>query len=129
MYYSEILKIPMKGMGKARPRVTSRGTFMPRKYVDFKQELYIRAFGQGWNIYNVPSALDIEFCFKLPSKLRKQEKIDRLANGHQQKPDLDNLIGTVMDALIPEDQKIHEISAKKRWTEDQNMIIIRYNIP
>ena len=40
------LSIPMPPMGKERPRVTRKGTYMPDRYVAWKNEFVIRAKSQ-----------------------------------------------------------------------------------
>ena len=36
---------------------------------------------------------------------------------HQQRPDIDNLVKGLMDALLEEDSHIHTVYAKKIWAE------------
>ena len=36
---------------------------------------------------------------------------------HQQRPDIDNLLKGLMDALLEEDSHIHTVYARKIWSE------------
>ena len=45
-------------------------------------------------------------------------------SAHRQKPDIDNLLKFVMDALLPDgDEKVHSITALKRWGYEGKVII------
>lgn len=77
---------------KARPRVTSRGTYMPPKYKACIGQLRESAQAQG--VRRMAGALSIEVSVRRPAPRRlKQVEPDVC------RPDLDNLVGTVMDAL------------------------------
>ena len=54
---------------------------------------------------------------------KKQKEMDR--QPHQQKPDLDNLLKGLGDAVYDDDSGIHQIEARKIWGK-QGMLIIEY---
>lgn len=37
---------------------------------------------------------------------------------HQQKPDIDNLVKSVLDALLIEDKNVYRVLAEKYWAEE-----------
>ena len=62
---------------------------------------------------------DIVAYLPLPKSLSRKKREQMAGQPHQVKPDIDNLIKSVLDALLKRDQGIHEIRARKRW-EDAN---------
>lgn len=77
------LSVPLKPAGKARPRVTENGTFMPPAYRAWK-----RAF-VAWCVDNVKARVVGPYALKV---------VFRTPNGRM-RPDLDNAAGAVLDAL------------------------------
>lgn len=83
-----------------RPRVTRRGrTYMPQKYIDYKEkivkllkeELSISSWQEG---EVRPVKLQCKFIHKRPKYLKKGERVHKAT-----RPDLDNLLKTVLDCL------------------------------
>ena len=62
----------------------------------------------------------ITFVLPVP---KKPKKFQRHGMPHQQKPDLDNLIKSVLDALFEDDSHIYDLSAKKIWGDVGQIII------
>lgn len=89
------VELPWPGMPKKRPRVTSNGTYMPKEYVKWKEQiaefLAVQPTVEG---LQGPVALVIEF---------HKDKIivaaSEFDNPRFGSADLDNLIGAVMDAF------------------------------
>ena len=75
------IEIPMPPAAKARPRVTSRGTYMPRKYQEWRREFVGHCEGSGQ--VSGPFALAVTFETKSGTM----------------RPDLDNAAAAVLDAL------------------------------
>jgi len=92
------LEIPMAPKGKARPRFTGKFAYMPKEYMQWKAEFSQRASAQ----YGGPVIED-------PVKVRV---IFRTPTG-KMRSDLDNAIGSVLDAIQPlilkNDRQVHEI--------------------
>ena len=93
-----------------------------RKYVRYKKDLSIVMRSQG--IENLPDEIEgITFYLPIPnpevgSKKIKAEKLSRINNPHQQKPDIDNLIKPILDASGKDDSHIWKLGeVKKIWTE------------
>ena len=109
----------------AKPRMTRRDKFPPprpcvKKYWKFKDELIACAekenFVLGGKVY-------MEFHLPMPKSWSKKKKIQMLGECHMSKPDLDNCIKSVGDCLKDDDQTIHEIIAKKFWSEESTLVL------
>lgn len=92
--------LPMKAHGKARPRVTVKGTFMPADYVRARDTLRV-LFGTVQ--VRLPVALRVTAVRKLPAATPKGKAAALLWTWCATRPDCDNIEGWVMDALFPED--------------------------
>jgi Holliday junction resolvase RusA-like endonuclease len=110
----------MKAFGKARPRVTRNGTYMPRAYTRKKASLR-RQFGAS-----VPDGLvhlSVTAVRQLPKSWsnKKRERMD----GRYTKagPDTDNIAGAVMDALFPDDSRVVTIFCEKVWGQRHALVI------
>ena len=57
------------------------------------------------------------FYLPMPKSWSKKKKALMLGKGHQQKPDVDNLLKAVMDAVLKEDCHIYDIHSQKFWAE------------
>lgn len=77
------LALPLKPAAKARPRVTSKGTYMPRAYQEWRQEFRWSLVGQDRRPILGPFAVRVEF----------------ITPRGTMRPDLDNAIAAVLDAL------------------------------
>jgi len=92
------LKIYETAVPKLRPRVTNRGTYTPSKTRDWEFKVRLLAmkrvkeinFGNPWE---GPVYMSVSFYFKKPGYLPKRIK------AHTKKPDLDNLLKSIKDAL------------------------------
>ena len=101
--------------GKARPRVTENGTYMPREYRKNKVKLR-QQFGTV--LVEGLLKLTVVATRQMPKNWSQQQR--RLMDGEpaQPSPDLDNILGAVMDALFPKnDNHIVSIEAHKVWGE------------
>lgn len=129
MQLTEILRFAVEGkpVGKARPRFTRRGfAYTPEKTVRY--EAAVRAAcieamrAQGvYKRVGVPLAIKCEFFFEPPkswSKKRRTEAADLAP--YDQKPDGDNLLKIVKDALngvaYDDDKRICSETATKQYS-------------
>lgn len=98
MIYDEIV-LPIKLMSKARPRVTSRGTYMPKPYQEWRKEC-ARLLREAWKHEPIdhPIAVEID-CYGT-------------ARG-----DVDNYMGALFDT-----------ANKIIWTDDRASIIQKATI-
>ena len=81
--------IPMKPIGKARPRVTKRGTFMPKAYDLWRSmfKLHVRNQVHSSLLHLLPLTGRLSFSCEFSS-----------TTGNI-RPDLDNAIGAIWDAI------------------------------
>ena len=103
----------------AKPRMSRRDKWLspPRpcvqKYRIFADELRQSCLYDEF----VPGfRLLLEFHLPMPKSWSKKKKAEMNGQPPQQTPDLDNLIKR-LDAIVPEDCGIWDISAKKFWSE------------
>ena len=91
-----------------RPRVTRQG----RTYYPVKYKNWIKDMRERLKDMSVPDgALHVELTFivKRPKAMRKGKRVI-----HIKRPDLDNMVKAILDALpIPDDAVVCSITAKK----------------
>ena len=110
--------IPIKPKPAPRPRVTRRGAYNPKEYTDYKSIIglaYKAKFGAEKS--TKPITLAVEFIFKYPKSWSKKKKDETLY--HTSKPDVDNLVKSIKDALngiaYIDDSQVWNIQASKRY--------------
>lgn len=93
-----------------KPRMTRADKWKKRpcvqKYWDFKDEV------RRLNIDLPESGAHVIFYLPIP-----KNGIKRLGKPHQQKPDCDNLLKALMDAIYDDDAHIYDIRVSKFWSE------------
>ncbi|MEM2138661.1 MAG: RusA family crossover junction endodeoxyribonuclease [Candidatus Woesearchaeota archaeon] len=85
-----------------------------KKYFDFKRKL-LYEFEK--NNINLKDELNIVFYLKIPDSLSSKKKDLLKGSPHKKRPDLDNLVKAVMDAVRKEDGDIFKIIAEKRYSD------------
>lgn len=98
-----------------KPRMTMRDRWAKRKcvvrYFRFCDDL--RASGASLGVGD-----SIFFGIPMPGSWSKKKRKAMVGCPHDQKPDIDNLLKAVMDALVKDDCKIWQIGCiEKRWSE------------
>lgn len=118
-------------IGKGRPRFTKQGrTYTPKKTLDYERAIK-RAYLNKYT-YLSKKSLRIKICAYLEvakshSKVKKQKM---LANKLQctKKPDADNIVKVVLDALnkvaYQDDTQVVELVAIKRWSNESRLKVI-----
>lgn len=99
----------------AKPRQSQRDKWMRRgcviKYRAYADEVRRRI--EPAVLYGLPSVI---FVLPFPASKTSRFKLDNAGKPHENKPDLDNLIKGLMDALLPgSDSLVHSLSAVKVW--------------
>jgi Holliday junction resolvase RusA-like endonuclease len=105
----------------SKPRQTQRDKWKPSKSV-----LRYRAFADECRLKMRGVDLDgavITFYLPIPKSWNKRKKAEMLNKPHRQKPDLDNLIKALGDALYGDDSSIASITAHKQWAEEGGIAI------
>lgn len=117
--------INLKIKAVPKPRMTRADTWKKRpcvvNYWAYKDELNDKL--KSIDI-ELKDELFVEFYIQMPKSWSKKKKAEHLGQRHQQKPDVDNLIKGVMDALFKEDSHVHTIYAKKTWAEEPSITFI-----
>ena len=57
----------------------------------------------------------VTFHLPMPKSWSKKKQLAMCGEPHCNRPDLDNLCKSLMDALLPEDSHVHEIRLRKLW--------------
>lgn len=124
------LVIPCTPVAKGRPRLSKWGAYTPKKtanYESYVQEIWMQ---QHWNKQpsQKPLQCDITFEFEPPksyTKTMRKRCIEQIWN--VKKPDADNLIKAVTDALnglaYVDDSQIVYMVVKKRYGEKARTVI------
>lgn len=85
--------IPGEVVPKARPRVTANGTFMPRRYREWRNRAEVEISRQIFEL-----KMDAALPVQLPLK-QAAVKI-RLVGQHRLNADADNIVGSCLDAMV-----------------------------
>lgn len=105
----------------AKPRMTSSDKWKKRTATDrywlYKDHLRLRANMLG--IETLPTVINaIDFYLTMPKSWSKKKRKAMNGKLHTQKPDLDNLLKGIQDALCKEDSHIAQINRlSKTWAE------------
>lgn len=123
--FNETHKAPI---GSPRPRFCKRGnfvqTYMPATYTAHK------AFIQK----QMPKAMlesdlivTIEFLFNPPQSWSNKKRLEMIGQYKRTKPDIDNLIKTVLDAannhLWKDDNQIVEVRSFKKYADEPKIVM------
>ena len=113
-----------------RPRVTKRGTYNDPKYTNYKKALGLVAKSKIKKPLESDIFLKIDFFYEIPKSWNKSKK--ELAKWHNVKPDIDNLIKTVMDSLngiaYKDDCQVVMIQARKQYATSYGLLMNIENI-
>jgi Holliday junction resolvase RusA-like endonuclease len=108
----------------AKPRMTRRDVWAHRGCVDhyyvYKDLL---VFATKKKKFILPDSFKVEFFMPMPFTWSEKKKLLMLGKPHQQRPDLDNLVKGLLDALRSEDKYIWHVDASKIWWEEGKIII------
>jgi len=111
--------IPMPAFGKARPRVTQNGTYMPTDYAEQVEQL-------RWAFGSVPGGLvhvSVTAVRQIPSSWSQKKQAAAVGRYAKPKPDADNILGAVMDALFEDDDRVISVFCEKVWGKEHALKI------
>lgn len=104
-----------------KPRMTQRDKWMKRQateqYWIFKDQC--RAYDIQFQ-----SGCRVVFVLPMPASWSKKKKAEMDGKPHQQKPDLDNLIKALGDALHDDDSGLWDYRASKIWGYEGQIRIV-----
>ncbi|MDU0422525.1 RusA family crossover junction endodeoxyribonuclease [Staphylococcus haemolyticus] len=115
-------------IGSPRPRFSRRGsfiqTYMPASYTAHKRYIQDQLPKE---MLNTQLKVSLYFYFKPPKSWSKNQKLIAIGQYKRTKPDIDNLIKTVLDAannhLWRDDNQIVEIHSFKQYAEEPKIIL------
>ena len=112
-----------------KPRMTARDRWKKRqcvvKYFAFRDQIRQKVPSIFYsNHYGY--CLDLVFLVQMPKSWSEKKKAEFAGMPHQQKPDLDNYIKGLLDAMYKEDKLVWSISAKKLWTTGKGKIEVNF---
>lgn len=109
---------PVKPKPAPRPRVTRFGTYNNKDYTDWKSGLKLLAKTKIKRPIETPIFLKIYFFYEIPKNWTKVKKEN--AKWHTSKPDIDNLVKSVMDSfngvIYKDDGQVVKIEAQKKYS-------------
>lgn len=100
-----------------KPRMTQRDRWAQRpcvvRYRWYCDRLRADCEHNGWTL---PDSVAMTFVIEIPASWSQKKKREMCGEPHRQKPDIDNLVKGVLDALRPDDDSgVWRVSAVKRW--------------
>ena len=119
--------------GKARPRIVNGHAFTPKKTSDY-EKLVATCYKQQDGRYHLkPLRAVLTIFYSIPISYTKK-RVQAIRNGLEvpcKKPDVDNIIKIILDALngvaYKDDCQIVEITAIKKYTEDKERVELEFN--
>lgn len=105
------------------PRLTRNmyWTKIAKRYFAYKDELYFNLNQQG--VYELPGILDVDFYMPMAKSWTVAKRNKFNGHPHRSRPDSDNLLKGVMDALGTPDAHVWFPLSKKVWGET-GMIVL-----
>lgn len=99
----------------AKPRMTRSDKWKKRPCV-LRYREYCDSLRSAWGEREFPAAgAHLSFHMPVPNSWSKKKKLEMMGEPHQQKPDVDNMIKAVLDALHIDDSHIYDIRGSKYW--------------
>ena len=98
------------------PRMTQRDKWAKRpcvtKYFKFRDKI------NTTDLTVNKAGTVIIFAIAMPKSWSKKKKAEMLHKPHNQKPDVDNLSKSILDALFIEDKEVYNIIPYKFWSDE-----------
>ena len=120
--YNSFLKFDLIPVAKPRQTQADRWKQRPvvMRYRKFADE--IREIASN-NNFILSRSISVQFCMPMPGSWSKKKRLLRDGMPHDVRPDLDNLIKAVCDALMEEDKYLYRITASKHWSLTGGILI------
>lgn len=98
------------------PRMTRADAWRDRpavlRYRGIVNDIRKEALESG---YKLPDAFNVIIYMPMPKSWSGKKKEQMVLEPHQSKPDIDNLLKTVLDALKSDDQTVYDVRVTKVW--------------
>lgn len=99
-----------------KPRMTKSDRWKKRPAVT-RYWAFCDQLREQWGDEPLPEAVSMFFQLPMPNSWSKKKKAELAGKPHKQRPDIDNLMKAVMDALCEDDSYIHSVKARKEWSK------------
>ena len=126
--------INRKPIPASRPRVMKWSTFYNEPYKSYKDLLKDIMMNESGSllkpVFDGSMALKIDIVFELeiPKSLSKKKQALLVGSYNTKKPDIDNLVKSVLDAMngiwFKDDGQICSVSAMKKYSREPKTIIV-----
>lgn len=129
------VEIDGKAKGKGRPRFAKKGkfitTYTPKETKDYEKGIknaVLRAIkDEDDNLYYKKLKMVIKVFYEPIKSISKKKRNELIGTYYDKKPDIDNIIKSIMDALnkvvYEDDKQIVKIEAEKIYGEQDKIII------
>lgn len=112
-------EIPGRPVPKQRPRVVKGHAYTPKETLEFEKHVALRYKIAGGKMLKGPVTVEITAMYQVPKSWSKKKKEAAEEQPHTQKPDLDNIIKSVLDGLNgvawEDDAQVSCVIADKMW--------------
>lgn len=106
------------------PRMTRSDKWKKRecvtKYFAFRDEFILNCNIEG---FKLTETLKIVFILPMPESWSNKKRAQMENNPHQNRPDVDNMIKSVLDAFGKDDGFVYDVHASKFWGKEGKIII------
>lgn len=121
-----IISFPIDPMGK--PRMTQQDRWKKRPATDryWEMKSRIKQIAEGAKFVLPESNMHMIFYIPMADSWSKKRKEEMDGKPHQQKPDGDNILKGIQDALCKDDSYVWDVRITKRWAYKGRIDI--YNI-
>lgn len=118
--------VPGPAVGKQRPRVTAHGTFTPTKTREYERRIgrfYAAKATKRREDFTGPVDMSIVIGVPIPQYVSAKKRIAMLSGSIEplNKPDIDNVAKSVLDALnglaYADDKQVRELRVQKRYAD------------
>ena len=118
----------IEGEPVAKPRMTQRDKWAERpcvvKYFSYRDMVRWQTKRVNWA--TIDKLESVKFCLPMPKSWSKKKKLEMNGKPHQQKPDIDNLLKGLLDALMVEDKMVYYVGSLGKWWSDKPIVEIIY---
>ena len=94
------------------------------KYRAFKDKLRLLTKSNPIVIPSDVAHVHLEFTIVMPKSWSKKKQRAMEGLYHRSKPDIDNLVKAVLDAVCAEDKHVASIRASKRWGYSGQLLLV-----
>lgn len=106
----------------AKPRMTQRDKWKKRPVV-MAYRAFCDSLREHVGTYELPERFHVTFHVPIPRSWSMAKKERTVGSPHRQRPDVDNFLKALADALCAEDSHLWDVRATKVWSRDGRIVI------